>query len=489
MVAKTILSRSGYSVVKASLTETQLSTLRADLTVKPFVSPGLPAAVAFPVYSETDDEIRIPKVYGLKAYGPVTENALDYGVDALGLVFEGSLRPEQLNPVNAFIASAANPLQMGGIVSLYCGGGKTICALYIASVYKKQTLIIVHKDFLLQQWRERIGQFLPAASIGGIKQKVVDVVGRDIVIASLQSLAMRDYSHEIFAGFGMVILDECHHLGAEVFSRALGKVTTKVTLGLSATVKRKDGLSKVFEWHIGKPVFSSPKREDSGVEVHIKNFYDPHPDYGRERFMANRKLNTAAMINAVCAYPPRLALVLNSIRDIKAKDPARKILILSNRRNHLDKIAQAIGVAGIAATTTGFYVGGMKQEALKASEDADVILATFSMASEGFDCPALDTLILASPISSIEQSVGRILRQKAHERRHIPLVIDILDNFSIFQRQGAARRKFFEKQGYSLTVDGVRVEKGCDSDSDNELKKTKEAKEKGPLKFRSDDDE
>lgn len=487
--ANATLDRTGFHVTKDSLTAEQIAKIRTDLTVRPAGSPNLPPPPPFPVYIETETELFIPKVYGFKVF-PSAKNNLDEGRPAPGLVFAGSLRPEQLNPVHAFVAAAADPTQMGGIVSLYCGGGKTICALYISSVFKRQTLIIVHKDFLLQQWRERIGQFLPSASIGSIKQKVMDVEGRDIVIASLQSLAMRDYPTSVFAGFGMVILDECHHLGAEVFSRALGKVTTAVTLGLSATVKRKDGLTKVFEWHIGSPVFSSPKREDTGVNVFIKHFYDPNPAYGRERFMINGKLNTAAMINAICAFPPRLALVMDTIREIRLKEPERKILILSDRRGHLTAMAAAIAELGMGldGPSCGFYVGGMKQEALKETETKDIILATYAMASEGFDCPALDTLILASPISSIEQSVGRILRQKAHERRHTPLIVDILDNFSIFQRQGGRRKQFLEKQGYNVHVNGIR-QGAADEEAAAEAAAAATTSAIGKSLFRSDDDE
>ena len=92
----------------------------------------------------------------------------------------------------------------------------------------------------------------------------------------------------------------------------------------------------------------------------------------------------------------------------------------------------------------------MKKEHLKESESKDVMLATYSMASEGFDCKELNTLIFASPKSNIEQSVGRILRMRKEDRKVVPLVIDFVDKFSLFGRQAEKRKKFYEKNNYEI---------------------------------------
>ena len=123
-----------------------------------------------------------------------------------------------------------------------------------------KALVIVHKDFLLTQWRERIEQFLPDARVGLIKATKFDIKHKDIVLASLQSLSMKSFDEDAFEEFGLVAADECHHLSAEVFSRALPKVTVPYMLGLSATLNRKDGLRKVFEWYLGGVVYSNSLR-------------------------------------------------------------------------------------------------------------------------------------------------------------------------------------------------------------------------------------
>jgi hypothetical protein len=150
----------------------------------------------------------------------------------------------------------------------------TVMGLNIICQIKKKTIIVCHKGFLINQWKERIEQFIPTARIGIIKAKVIDVEDKDIVIASLQSLAMKEYDKKIFEDFGMSVFDEVHHLSAEVFCRALSKVTTRVMLGLSATLNRADGLRKVFEWYIGTPVIETKKRSDSDMIIKMINFYE-----------------------------------------------------------------------------------------------------------------------------------------------------------------------------------------------------------------------
>lgn len=462
----TYLTERGYSFAKQG-NEKLVEYLKDVLTVSPKINPDMPNAskISFPLWLESSTKLYIPKFYGLSMFGPPSQNKLSSGEDAPGLVFNGSLRAEQQAPVDAFIKAANDPSKMGGIISIQCGGGKTVLGLYLSTIFKKRTLIVCHKEFLMNQWRERIQQFLPKAKVGLIKQNKVDVHGKDIVVGSLQSIAMRDYDASIFKTFGMVIFDEAHHLGAEVFSRAMARVTVPITLGLSATLNRKDGLRKVFEWYLGKPVFKNTKRDDKQLIVHAYPYYDPHPSYGREQHMFNGKLNVAGMITTMCSYPPRTIMILDILQDILQKEPERKTLILSDRRAHLTELERLIKQRKIG--TVGYYVGGMKEEQLKASESKDVILATFSMACEGMDIPALNTLILASPVSAIEQPIGRVQRQKPHERKYTPLVIDIWDQFSLFHRQGAKRMAFYKKQGYEI------VNHNQDAELDEQNKATK----------------
>jgi len=184
--------------------------------------------------------------------------------------------------------------------------------------------------------------------------------------------------------------------------------------------------------------------------VNIHKYYETDDAYSHVHLLWNGNPNSARMVSNVCEYKPRTIMIVKIIKDILTKEPERKILILSERRNHLLDFEKLIIENKIA--TVGYYVGGMSMTELKNSEDKQVILATFQMASEGMDIPSLNTLILASPYTSIEQSIGRIQRQKADERKYIPLTIDIWDNFSLFDKKGYTRQSFYKKNNYTVEI-------------------------------------
>jgi superfamily II DNA or RNA helicase len=329
----------------------------------------------------------------------------------------------------------------------------TTIAVYAMCRLATKTLVVVHKEFLLEQWKERIAQFAPSARIGTLRGKVVDVEGKDVVISLLQSLSMKDYPPELFREFGFVVVDECHHTAAEVFSRALRKIAFRYTLGLSATPKRKDGLTRVFVWHLGGVVFAIQRRSDI-LDVRMHDYYDPDPAYSKEetmRFGGHNKLNVTRMINNICEHLPRTRVVCDLVCDVLDEEPERKILVLSERRAHLAVLRDMFEAKGIAC---GMYMGGMPQSELKASEAMPVILGTFHISHEGLDIRGLDTLVLASPKSDVVQASGRILRDKPEERKHTPLIVDIVDCFSVFHGYAKKRAAYYRSCEYAIQGGG-----------------------------------
>lgn len=244
------------------------------------------------------------------------------------------------------------------------------------------------------------------------------------------------------------VVSNCHHMGAQVFSRALFKVNFKYSLGLSATVSRKDGLSKVFKWFLGDIVYKAKAKQSDDVNVLIKYFYESEPEYSHIPLLYNGKPNIAKLINQVCSYAPRTQMLVDELEKVLDKESDREVIILSDRRNHLQEIESCLNSKGFK--NIGYYVGGMKQSDLKESEKQNILLGTYNMVSEGFDLPKLNTLVLASPKSDVEQSVGRIQRQLKEERKYTPLIIDIVDQFSLFNNQGIKRKTFYKKKGYSI---------------------------------------
>jgi superfamily II DNA or RNA helicase len=466
-----ILSRNGYGILKSALSEKELENIKKDLTMVPRVNFDMgvggkggnnntPEDLTFYLYSENDKRIYIPRYYGFQKYGLPSLCKLTGGAD-IDVKFIGSLREAQQEPIANFLKAANDPLKMGGIISVPCGFGKTIMSLYIACALKKKTIFISHKDFLNQQFTDTVAQFAPTATVGIIKQKKVDVAGKDFIVASLQSLAMRDYDESIFDDIGFVIIDEVHHTGAQVFCKAFRKLNNPIILGLSATLNRKDGMRKVFENYIGKSVYTLKNKEFCDVKVQIHKYFETHIDYSTVKLMWNGKENGAGMINNVCSFMPRTLFIISLLMDILSKEPDRRVLILSERRNQLKDIEKFIVEYKIAsAGGYGYYVGGMKQADLAISAEKQIILATYQLAAEGFNVPSLNTVIFASPISDIQQSIGRILREPPEKRKYTPLCIDILDDFSIFKRKGAARLKFYNNNKYRVSyyVDNQEIE-------------------------------
>jgi superfamily II DNA or RNA helicase len=320
----------------------------------------------------------------------------------------------------------------------------TVLSLNIISRLKKKTFIIVHKEFLMNQWIERIQQFLPKARVGKIQGPIIDIDDKDIVIGMLQSLSMKEYPSTLFESFGLTIIDECHHISSEVFSNSLFKLVTKYMLGLSATMNRKDGTTKVFKMFIGDVIFKGKRDEERNVTVHAIEYKVDDDNFNEVKLDFRGKPAYSSMISKLCEYNRRSEFILKILSDMLLINPDQQIMILAHNKNILKYLHDAIVHRNIA--TVGYYVGGMKEAALKETESKKVVIATYSMAAEALDIKTLTTLIMSTPKTDIEQSVGRILREK-HSN---PIVVDIIDSHDLFKNQWRKRRTFYKKENYTI---------------------------------------
>ena len=359
----------------------------------------------------------------------------------------------------------------------------TVMGLKIAQELGTKTLILIHKDFLKNQWEERIKEYLPEARIGYIQGKTLDIHRKDIVLAMIQSLSDprkdKDYPANLFESFGLVIADECHHLAARQFCRSLAKYPFKYTLGLSATPDRADGLTRVFKHFLGDIVYKDAEIKktaedialehipDSTVEIYIyKN--NGNAKYSKEELNYRKKPNIVKMKSNVANCKERTEFILSFLPRLILE--GRIILILSCRRAHIDQIETMCNDMKIPDCTVGQYVGGMKQEHLDISSTKRVIVATYDMAEEAFDCKTLNTLIYATPHKSIKQAVGRILREEKKKRKLIPLIIDIQEVFSTFKGWNKLRETYYKKAGYPMKIYEADVKTVCGKPSKPEVK-------------------
>jgi len=472
----------GYVLLKKDHSEDELNELRKELMVKPHVPSDYGQQVKpFPVYMESKEKFYLPEAYGIKKYGvPELDKTRDGKV--IKLKFNGDLRDNQVEPVNDCINALNDPSRRGGLLCLGCSQGKTVCLLYIIAKIGRLPLIVVNKEFLVNQWKERIEQFLPGAKIGMIQGPKVETKGKDIVIGMLQSLSMKDYDPKIFKQFGLIIYDECHQVPSKVFSRVLKKINCRRHIGLSATPKRTDGMMKIFRWYIGDIIYKRADKPNSDKVIVKRYKYDcDDTRYCKEILNYRDKPQMSTMINNIAYYEPLNNLLAKLSMETVLESPDRKLLFLSDRLKQLKNVDEIIKKVN-PNITTSFYIGGMKQSELKKSEDAQIIFGSYAMASTGLDIPGLNAEVLATPKSNIIQSVGRIIRKK--HKTLSPVVIDIVNMFSIFENQAKKRMKFYISKKYDIYThiikpDGEIIDIETNLEKDRlQFKKDKKMKKK-----------
>jgi superfamily II DNA or RNA helicase len=336
----------------------------------------------------------------------------------------------------------------------------TVIAIYLASLLKLKTLIVVHKEFLQDQWIERIKAFTNA-TVGIIRQKKVEI-NNDIVVGMAHSISCIEYEDDIFKDFGLVIYDEVHHLGSKMFSKCLLKTSAEYTVGLSATPERQDGMMKVVNWCIGDILYKMKKVYNYRVFVKRIFFSSTNPFYKEKKRWIKGAIRPDhnSMIEIITNTPSRTRLIIKMIDMLKYIGGGRKILILSSRVEHLQTIKKGVDKYIKNANeehiyNTYFYMGSTKKGERKLAEkDGDIIFATMQLAEEGLDIDKLNTIILTNPIKmekSINQSIGRILRKdKLDDMQSIPLVIDICDVLSIYQKWANKRESIYEKNEWFI---------------------------------------
>jgi superfamily II DNA or RNA helicase len=466
-----LITSYGYSLAKASITSDELTKIKADLTMAPKGMPNFQKTESFPIYAESRTRIYLPRAWAEDKLGPADEDWLPKGIDLPASVIpQGTPYDYQENIINTIITKGTR-----GLLCVPCGKGKTFMALQIAGRLRKRFLVIVDKEFLLDQWKGEISSVLPSARVGIIRMNKaeVDPALYDITICMIQTLCQRQWSEGFFAGFGLAIFDECHHLGASHFSKSLLKVQTPYMLGLSATPQREDGLTKVFEAFLGKPIYWEKRRDpDESVIVRAINFVANDAAYSDVPMDRFGKVITARLLTQLVTFQPRTKLILDTLKDL-VKDSARYVLVLSERKSHLEDIEEGLKTAG---TSYGYYIGGMKQsDRDDNAAQKQVLLATYAMASDALNIKKLNCVILASPRKNVEQSTGRILRQRPEERKLNPVIIDIVDSHGVYKGQWRKRMAYYKSCKYTFQHEtagpdakggAVVVESDSESDSD-----------------------
>ncbi len=338
--------------------------------------------------------------------------------------FRGELRPEQ-EEVARNILGYEN-----GILSAPTAFGKTVIAAWVIAQRKVSTLVLVHRKQLLDQWRDRLADFLDLpkseiGQIGGGKGQPAGVID----VAVLQSLVRKGVVKDIISEYSQVIVDECHHIPAFSFEQVLKRARARFVLGLTATPIRKDGHQPILMMQCG------PVRYKGQAKKSVQDDPFEHvvlPRLTEFNIPPNKDLTIQEIYNAMLFDQARNDLIFDDL--LTALEAGRSPLLLTERTEHLDLLA---GRLKNFARNMIILKGGMgkKQrtainDQMKAIPDREerLILATGRYIGEGFDDARLDTLFLVMPISwrgTLQQYVGRLHR--LHDNKRVVQVYDYVD--------------------------------------------------------------
>jgi superfamily II DNA or RNA helicase len=357
--------------------------------------------------------------------------------EKLSLKFLGSLTPEQINAVRAVLSDDM------GVLIAPPGAGKTVMGCYAVAERNVPTLILAHRKPILDQWRAQLGELLGLSSrvigqVGGGRNRQTGIID----LGMMQSLKRFDDLESFFSKYGFIIVDECHHLPAFTFEACIKKAPVRYILGLTATPYRRDGLQEIITLQCGSIRHTMAPVED-GFSRTLVVRETPFT------YSEDGNLSIQEIFRSLVRDNARNALIRTDV--CHALTQGRRCLILSHWKEHCELLAAALRERGKTPLVLSGTLGKRTRSAmLKSLQDAPadkelLIIATGQFLGEGFDCPQVDTLFLAFPLSfkgKLIQYVGRALR--SHEAKNNVRVYDYADTrVPILRKMYAKREKTY----------------------------------------------
>lgn len=392
-------------------------------------------------YREAADQIFFPRGFGNQAvricrqHIGQTPEIIDKRrtLAPTGINFHGDLRPYQQEALDAVTSHTFGVLEAG------TGSGKTVMALAIMAARQQPALVLVHTKELLYQWKEQIARFL-RLSAGQAGDGVFNP--QPITVAIVNTA--RTHLAKLSPIFGQLVVDECHRVPASLFTDVVSAFDCRYMLGLSATAfRREDSMTRLIHIYMGDMVHSVNSRMlmESGAIVR------PHLEQRATNFQYNYQGEYPPMLKALTLDMGRNQQIVRDIVALTEQGMPGTILVVSDRVAHCQVLADLLAGAEIAAAVlTGQSPAEERAQIVEMVRTGQipVLIATLQLIGEGFDCPGLNTLVLATPITfagRLLQVAGRIMRP---EPGKCALVIDYVDiHLPVLQRSAARRREIF----------------------------------------------
>jgi superfamily II DNA or RNA helicase len=373
------------------------------------------------------------------------------------LAFRGVLRPEQQFAADQLIKNDI------GVLSATTAFGKTVIGAWLIAQRQVNTLVIVHRRQLMDQWIESLQSFLglekkEVGQIGGGKHKVTGLID----VAMIQSLVDKRIVNDLVENYGQVIVDECHHISAFSFEQVIRQAKARFITGLSATVTRQDGHHPIIFMQCGPVRYRVDDRQQAALRSFTQRLVVRRTDFVLPAQLAGISHPGIQEIYAMLAADPiRNLIIVNDV--IEAVRAGRSPVLLTERREHLTFFADALAgkVKNIIVLSGGM---GRKQrnslmEQLKniPEDEERLIIATGRYLGEGFDDARLDTLFLALPIAwrgTLAQYAGRLHRNYEHKSEVI--IYDYVDEkVPVLSGMFAKRKKGYKVIGYLVSKDKI----------------------------------
>ncbi len=375
--------------------------------------------------------------------------------------FVSNFKPRD-NEQAEFVASTYAFLHTGvsGIGQAPTGFGKTICACDVIAQVGKKTAVVVTKEDLKEQWIAAVKMVLSLKDkdIGIVQGDQCNTAGKKFVICMIQSVSKAGrYPSSAFRDFGLVIWDEVHRVGADMFSQSVWNFPALLRLGLSATPYRKDGKEILFFMHIGPvramaqqiPMIPKIIVEASGWSVPNTNIKTKTGwKTGPIPHKPGKTMHLSKMMGNDFTRNAKIALFVS-----KAYKKDRNIIVFADTLQHLENMLAASRTAGVPTKDMAYYVGGLSKAEREAAKVHRVLFSTYQFVSEGTDIPWLDTAVLGTPRSDVVQIVGRVLREYPDKKQ--PIVYDPRDgNSKVFHSYYVKRLKWYKSIGAEVKLVG-----------------------------------